>query len=67
MKCDGINMMFPFAKQDISYWGSRYEPKNIQLRGLYKVRRQHHVYQAPENSCFIAVHGIGAHKALFKL
>ena len=28
MKRDGVNRMFPFAKQDISEWNSRYEPKN---------------------------------------
>ena len=28
MKRDGVNRMFPFAKRDISEWGSRYEPKN---------------------------------------
>ena len=28
MKCDGVDRMFPFAKRDISEWGSRYEPKN---------------------------------------
>ena len=28
MKCDGVDRMFPFAKQDISEWCSRYEPKN---------------------------------------
>ena len=25
---DGVDRMFPFAKRDISEWGSRYEPKN---------------------------------------
>ena len=28
MKSDGVDRMFPFAKPDISEWGSRYEPKN---------------------------------------
>ena len=28
MKRDSVSRMFPFAKQDISEWGSRYEPKN---------------------------------------
>ena len=28
MKRDGVDKMFPFAKRDISEWGSRYEPKN---------------------------------------
>ena len=28
MKRDGIDRMFSFAKQDISEWGSRYDPKN---------------------------------------
>ena len=28
MKGDGVDRMFPFAKRDISEWGSRYEPKN---------------------------------------
>ena len=28
MKRDGVDRMFPFAKRDISEWGSRYEPKN---------------------------------------
>ena len=28
MKRDGVDKMFPFAKWDISEWGSRYEPKN---------------------------------------
>ena len=28
MKRDGVNRMFPFAKRDISEWGSRYQPKN---------------------------------------
>ena len=27
MKREGVNKMFPFAKQDISEWGSKYEPK----------------------------------------
>ena len=27
MKRDGVDKMFPFAKQD-SEWGSKYEPKN---------------------------------------
>ena len=27
-KRDGIDRMFPFAKRDISEWGSKYEPKN---------------------------------------
>ena len=27
MKRDGVDRMFPFAKRDISKWGSRYEPK----------------------------------------
>ena len=27
MKSDGVDRMFPFAKRDISKWGSRYEPK----------------------------------------
>ena len=28
MKRDGVDRMFPFARRDISEWGSRYEPKN---------------------------------------
>ena len=28
MKHDGVDRVFPFAKQDISEWGSGYEPKN---------------------------------------
>ena len=28
MKRDSVDRMFPFVKQDISEWGSRYEPKN---------------------------------------
>ena len=28
MKRNGVDRMFPFAKRDISEWGSRYEPKN---------------------------------------
>ena len=28
MKSDAADRMFPFAKRDISEWGSRYEPKN---------------------------------------
>ena len=28
MKRDSVSRMFPFAKQDISEWSSRYEPKN---------------------------------------
>ena len=28
MKRDGIDRMFSFAKQDISEWDSRYDPKN---------------------------------------
>ena len=27
MKRDGVDGMFPFAKKDISEWGSKYEPK----------------------------------------
>ena len=34
MKSDGVDRMFPFAKRDISEWGSRYEPKNNQPGGL---------------------------------
>ena len=38
---DSVNRMFPFAKRDISEWGSKYEPKNNSLRGgLNKVCRQ---------------------------
>ena len=40
MKLDGVNRMFPFAKQDISEWGSRYEPKNNPPGVLNKVCRQ---------------------------
>ena len=28
IKSDGAERMFPFAKRDISEWGSRYDPKN---------------------------------------
>ena len=28
MKRDIIDWMFPFAKKDISEWGSKYEPNN---------------------------------------
>ena len=28
MKRDGVDRMIPFAKRDISEWGSRYEPKH---------------------------------------
>ena len=28
MKRGGVDRMFPFAKRDISEWGSRSEPKN---------------------------------------
>ena len=28
MKHNGVDRMFPFAKRDLSEWGSRYEPKN---------------------------------------
>ena len=28
MKRDGVDRIFPFAKRDMSEWGSRYEPKN---------------------------------------
>ena len=28
MKRDGVDRMFPFAKRNISEWGSRYESKN---------------------------------------
>ena len=28
MKSDGVDRIFPFAKRNISEWGSRYEPKN---------------------------------------
>ena len=28
MKHDSVDRMSPFAKWDISEWGSRYEPKN---------------------------------------
>ena len=28
MKHDGVDRIFPFAKRDISEWGSRSEPKN---------------------------------------
>ena len=28
LKRDGVNSMFPFAKRDISEWGSRYETEN---------------------------------------
>ena len=27
MNCDGVDRMFPFAKQDISEWSSRYVPE----------------------------------------
>ena len=40
MKRDGVNRMFPFAKRDISEWGSRYESKIINRGGVNKVCRQ---------------------------
>ena len=39
MKRGGIDRMFPFAKRDISEWGSKYEPKIINW-GSYKACRQ---------------------------
>ena len=52
MKCDGVNWMVPFAKRDINR-GSRYEPKNNQLKVvLIRFAGNHHVYQAPESRCF---------------
>ena len=65
MKRDGFNIMFPFAKRDMSEWGLRYEPKNIQPGGLYKVCSNPHVYQTHGSSCFITARAIGAHEALF--
>ena len=38
MKRVGVDRMFPFAKRDISEWGSRYKPKNNEP-GSYKVYR----------------------------
>ena len=40
MKREGVDKMFPFAKQDISEWGSKYEPKKQLTWGSYKVCRQ---------------------------
>ena len=37
MKGDGVDRMFPFAKRDISEWGSKYDSKKIDwlfLQGL---------------------------------
>ena len=38
MKRVGVDRTFPFAKRDISEWGSRYKPKNNEP-GSYKVYR----------------------------
>ena len=54
MNRDGVNRMFPFAKRDISEWGSRYEPKIINRGFLIRFVGNPHVYQALESSCFIA-------------
>ena len=67
MKHDGVDKMFPFAKQDISEWGSKYEPKKQLTRRSYKVCRQLSVNQAPKSNCFIAARTNGAHKALFNV
>ena len=40
MKRDGDNRMFPFAKRDISKWGSKYEPKNNSPGNLKNVCKQ---------------------------
>ena len=40
MKRDGDNRMFPFAKRDISKWGSKYEPKNNSSGNLNNVCKQ---------------------------
>ena len=65
MKRDGGDRMLPFAKRDISEWGSRYEPKIINRGILITFAGNPHVYQAPESNCFIAARAIGAHEALF--
>ena len=66
MKRDGVHRMFPFAKQDISEWGSRYEPKSNP--GVFiRFVGYPHVYQAPESNCFIAARAVGAYKALFNV
>ena len=67
MKRDGVNKMFPFAKRDISEWGSRYEPKIIYRGILIRFVGNPHVYQVHESSCFIAAHAIRVHEALFNL
>ena len=63
---DSVNRTFPFAKRDISEWGSKYEPKNNSL-GVVLIRFVSNpcVCQAPKSSCLIAAHGTGAHEALF--
>ena len=40
MQRDGVDKMFPFAKQDINEWGSKYEQKKYLTTGSYKVCRQ---------------------------
>ena len=62
MKRDGVDKMFPFAKQDIE-WGSKYEPKIINRGAL----GNSHVYQAPQSNCFIAAPANRACKALFSV
>ena len=41
--------------------------KIINRAVLIRVVGNHHVYQAPKSSCFIATRAIGAHGALFSL
>ena len=40
MQRDGVDKMFPFAKQDINEWGSKYEQKKYLTTVSYKVCRQ---------------------------
>ena len=67
MKLDGVDRMLPFAERDISQWSSRCEPKKVNWGGLIRFAGNPHVYQAPDNKCFIAAHAIGEHEALLNV
>ena len=46
--------MYPFAKGDITEWGSRYESKKKINRGvLIRFIGNPYVHQTPENNCFM--------------
>ena len=47
MKRDGVDRMFPFAKRDISEWGSRCEPKNNYETSIKYVRSNLVIFRHP--------------------